>query len=138
MDSTLDAIVNNLVFVITAFVIKSKVVHYFSFNMNCSVCNLFWNLEQHWLYYSFATGCECETGWSGEDCSLDVNECDRSSPPCEDADSVCINVPGSFRCQCKQGFYRNSGTCVGKISYFNIHISALHLVQCKLCNTLLQ
>ena len=65
-----------------------------------------------------------------------MNECDRSSPPCEDADSVCINVPGSFRCQCQQGFYRNSGVCVGKNVYFNITILAFYLLHCNIDNPL--
>jgi len=67
--------------------------------------------------YIVVTGCECESGWSGAVCSLDVNECDRSSSPCDGAATVCINVPGSFRCQCTPGFYNNSGICIGKTLY---------------------
>ena len=33
---------------------------------------------------------------------LDVNECQDSSPCHKDAE--CINNPGSFTCECKEGF----------------------------------
>ncbi|CAL1533934.1 unnamed protein product [Lymnaea stagnalis] len=54
--------------------------------------------------------CVCKTGWMGDDCSEDVNEC--RFPKCA-VNEVCQNLPGSFNCSCKNGFTKNaSGLCV--------------------------
>lgn len=54
-------------------------------------------------------GCVCGPGWRGETCDDDINECDSS--PCTGEHEVCLNTPGSFRCDCLQGFKNSSGTC---------------------------
>ncbi|KAM3727370.1 Uncharacterized protein ACO02O_04038 [Dirofilaria immitis] len=41
--------------------------------------------------------CDCEPGWSGEHCNIDINECMRF--PCEH-DGNCTNTPGSYQCSC--------------------------------------
>lgn len=41
--------------------------------------------------------CDCELGWSGEHCDIDINECMRF--PCEH-DGNCTNTPGSYQCSC--------------------------------------
>ncbi|KAH9505468.1 hypothetical protein Btru_057396 [Bulinus truncatus] len=51
--------------------------------------------------------CYCKPGWTGHDCSLDVDECTRSNFPCPDY-SQCINLPGTFECSCKEGLTLNS------------------------------
>uniref|UniRef100_A0A183B535 EGF-like domain-containing protein n=1 Tax=Echinostoma caproni TaxID=27848 RepID=A0A183B535_9TREM len=48
--------------------------------------------------------CACESGWIGEDCTEDLDECivDEHSPCAHDG--ICLNTPGSFVCQCPVGF----------------------------------
>ncbi|XP_059143742.1 tolloid-like protein 1 [Physella acuta] len=55
--------------------------------------------------------CVCKAGWSSADCSVDINECDDPNL-CSDLYSVCVNTPGSYRCDCKPGLIKNStGQC---------------------------
>nr|CAD7257868.1 unnamed protein product [Timema shepardi] len=43
--------------------------------------------------------CACPSGFTGQYCQTDIDECE--SKPC---DQHCVNLPGSFECQCKTGF----------------------------------
>ncbi|XP_059169385.1 uncharacterized protein LOC131951116 [Physella acuta] len=52
--------------------------------------------------------CECKPGWTGVDCSTDINECLGSPSPCPDANSQCINAQGSFYCKCNNGFIQKN------------------------------
>ncbi|KAI6660245.1 Epidermal growth factor-like protein 7 [Oopsacas minuta] len=45
--------------------------------------------------------CSCPLGWTGHDCSTDVNEC--NSNPCQ---QKCENTDGSYSCSCHLGFYK--------------------------------
>ncbi|XP_052809767.1 uncharacterized protein LOC128238182 isoform X2 [Mya arenaria] len=54
-------------------------------------------------------GCVCENGWQGDRCDIDVNECDNHISPCYDAYQACVNIPGSFLCECVMGF-KESGS----------------------------
>ncbi|XP_046851041.1 protein kinase C-binding protein NELL2-like [Xenia sp. Carnegie-2017] len=42
----------------------------------------------------------------------DVNECAIGTHNCSKNSANCINRIGSFKCECKTGFYKKSGTCV--------------------------
>jgi Notch-like protein len=44
--------------------------------------------------------CSCTPGWTGADCTNDVDECQAS--PCKRGS--CHNIPGSFYCACPVGF----------------------------------
>lgn len=46
---------------------------------------------------------------------IDVDEC--AERPC-DTSELCVNTPGSFKCQCKNGFKLDSVTnaCTGNMS----------------------
>ena len=75
------------------------------------------------------------TGHEGDLCQTNINECDVSAP-CQNS-AVCMDTPGSYKCQCRTGFagkncedvrtkfvkfpYRNFHNC--KIMY--VHISNL-------------
>nr|CAH8828012.1 unnamed protein product [Trichobilharzia regenti] len=78
--------------------------------------------------------CKCKQGWTGDDCTVDVDECQFDSiNPCEH-DGVCINSPGSYQCRCPSGYYgskcenevlecsinpcKNGGTCIDLIDGF--------------------
>ena len=41
-------------------------------------------------------------------CFSDINEC--ATNPCSDN---CINTPGSFACECEEGFRANGAICEG-------------------------
>ncbi|WAQ98693.1 FAT4-like protein, partial [Mya arenaria] len=46
--------------------------------------------------------CNCPQGWSGQNCSQDINEC-SSSNFCENR-GLCYNLIGTFRCICSAGW----------------------------------
>ncbi|CAH8444816.1 unnamed protein product [Schistosoma turkestanicum] len=57
--------------------------------------------------------CRCLQGWTGYDCSVDVDECHLGSTnPCEH-DGVCINSPGDYQCLCPPGY--NGSRCEDEI-----------------------
>ena len=46
--------------------------------------------------------CVLDPGWTGIDCSEDIDEC-KIIQPCREA-RTCINLPGSYKCQCLESF----------------------------------
>lgn len=64
-------------------------------------------------YCSSETGqCVCKAGWTGYNCSVDINECVNDTR-CPDF-SQCINTLGSYSCICQEGLQRNAnGVCEG-------------------------
>lgn len=59
-------------------------------------------------------GCQCLTGWIGSHCSADVDECMQD--PCASSNENCLNTPGSYICQCKPGYRRDSNkNCTSKL-----------------------
>lgn len=46
--------------------------------------------------------------------SLDVDECSFEEQCRRELGNVCVNTPGSFVCQCQQGFRAEAPACVGK------------------------
>ena len=62
--------------------------------------------------------CFCNEGWSGNTCSVDVNECHTGSHKCNSTTETCSNTQGSYICNCKDGFRRHVKTgCQG---WYNI------------------
>nr|XP_022320309.1 uncharacterized protein LOC111122711 isoform X2 [Crassostrea virginica] len=48
--------------------------------------------------------CLCLTGWTGDNCSQDVDECQELLIQCNTSMfQVCVNSPGSARCECLYG-----------------------------------
>ena len=50
--------------------------------------------------------CSCTPGWTGTCCEIDKNECVNN--PCQ---HTCINVPGSFTCQCHSCYTKLGVNC---------------------------
>lgn len=48
--------------------------------------------------------CDCaSTGYTGPECSEDVDECLTQKSICW-ASRICVNVPGSYKCVCPDGY----------------------------------
>ena len=45
--------------------------------------------------------CLCLPGWTGNRCSIDVDECETGAHNC--GSNLCHNTQGSFECECEQG-----------------------------------
>ncbi|KAL5020522.1 hypothetical protein ScPMuIL_003414 [Solemya velum] len=52
--------------------------------------------------------CVCMTGWSGDLCNDDVNECTATPTICDDNNAVCSNNDGGYDCTCTQGWAKDS------------------------------
>ncbi|KAH9523895.1 hypothetical protein Btru_047342, partial [Bulinus truncatus] len=85
--------------------------HPFTYNTNCTQpCSCDTN---HTQYCNSTNGqCVCKSGWTGADCSVDIDECLENPLSCPDY-SVCQNTVGSFECKCKEGLTMSlNKTCV--------------------------
>lgn len=58
--------------------------------------------------------CMCDPGWEGDTCSTDINECSIIPDICPEP-YVCMNVLGSFFCECGPGYKFNGSHCEGTI-----------------------
>ena len=59
----------------------------------------------------------------------DIDECDGSSP-CSN-DSFCVNVDGSYRCECNLGYIHNGTLCEGRyLAIILFYIVAPQLIKC--------
>jgi hypothetical protein len=64
--------------------------------------------------------CSCPSGWSGETCTTDVNEC--SEYVCGGG-STCSNSPGSYSCACLTNYSSPSGAnCVSSVAAMELVI----------------
>lgn len=49
---------------------------------------------------------------------VDVDECEIGAHNC-DMHASCVNVPGSFKCSCREGWVGNGIKCIGKYTENN-------------------
>ncbi|XP_068733344.1 uncharacterized protein [Montipora capricornis] len=54
--------------------------------------------------------CECPSGFTGENCENDVDECGTGSHDCNE-NATCANTAGNFNCTCKTGFTGDGRSC---------------------------
>ena len=47
--------------------------------------------------------CKCTEGYKGRNCDIDIDECKSNIKPCENS-GTCENLPGTFKCTCKDGY----------------------------------
>ncbi|XP_048576998.1 loricrin isoform X2 [Nematostella vectensis] len=70
------------------------------------------------IYHEPFFHCACPAGFTGQTCSADVAECGGRSHGCH-ANASCINIPGSYRCACKDGFTGDGKTCFIIVNQFD-------------------
>ncbi|XP_068711961.1 fibropellin-3-like isoform X2 [Montipora foliosa] len=54
--------------------------------------------------------CACATGYTGNNCETDLDECKIATHTCH-VDATCNNTVGSYNCTCNQGFTGDGITC---------------------------
>ena len=55
------------------------------------------------------------SGWQGDKCDADIDECNAVNNPCDTANNQkCVNTAGSYICLCVTGYQNVSGTCTSK------------------------
>ncbi|KAL4219251.1 DNA repair protein Rad9 [Mactra antiquata] len=47
--------------------------------------------------------CNCKTGWTGQDCHVDVDECNLGTDLCQNG-ATCVNINGGYECSCVLGY----------------------------------
>ncbi|KAH9505771.1 hypothetical protein Btru_055742 [Bulinus truncatus] len=57
--------------------------------------------------------CKCNSGWTGAACNDDINECNIVGSICSTSKlETCYNIPGSYVCDCRDGYWRENDTSV--------------------------
>ncbi|KAL9974208.1 hypothetical protein ACROYT_G011221 [Oculina patagonica] len=55
--------------------------------------------------------CICRAGFTGTDCSQDIDECSNGSHEC-DTNAHCFNTVGGHNCTCKEGYTGDGRSCL--------------------------
>ena len=55
--------------------------------------------------------CLCKTGFDGEFCTEDNNECSTDETVCNQ-NAACTNTFGSYTCSCKEGYFGDGISCL--------------------------
>ncbi|XP_030629828.1 protein kinase C-binding protein NELL2a isoform X2 [Chanos chanos] len=50
--------------------------------------------------------CICPQGFTGKTCETDINECSEGFVEC-DSRATCVNLPGWYHCECRDGYHDN-------------------------------
>lgn len=60
------------------------------------------------------SGCVCLSGWTGENCDEDIDECTTDPFICG-SNRICKNLEGSHSCSCEVGFLLVGDKCEGEL-----------------------
>ncbi|ESN93278.1 hypothetical protein HELRODRAFT_88819, partial [Helobdella robusta] len=72
---------------------------------------------------------QCKDGYHIEEgACVDTDECLKSSEVCPGTSRKCINLPGSYRCECVVGFKDHGGVCVPKSQSRNVLVVVVVVV----------
>ncbi|KAH9488407.1 hypothetical protein Btru_062841 [Bulinus truncatus] len=75
--------------------------------------------------------CTCKSGYEGDDCATDKDECSVSNTYNCSSHSQCENIPGNYVCKCIAGFYKVNDTCTAcSTGWYGVNC----INQCK-CDT---
>ncbi|BFZ22776.1 hypothetical protein BsWGS_25813 [Bradybaena similaris] len=55
-------------------------------------------------------GCVCKSGFTGQYCNDDINECENGQLTCQRSEQ-CVNLPGTAVCVCQDGYHNINGRC---------------------------
>ena len=71
--------------------------------------------------------CLCKPGWEGIECNTDVKECSENPSVCAAQNTECHEMPGSFICNCKAGYFEDaSGSCTGRYCPMHYYYAYCH------------
>ncbi|XP_059144228.1 neurogenic locus notch homolog protein 1-like [Physella acuta] len=90
----------------------------FRFGENCSYsCNCTQNNTKSCNVINGT--CTCKPGWTSNDCSIDINECQLDPLICPEY-STCVNLNGSYECVCYDGLTSSDHqTCSAVVPHFH-------------------
>ena len=74
-------------------------------------------------------GCVCMSGWTGEKCDQDIDECYVNPFICG-SDRICQNLEGTFSCTCGDGFLPVGDKCEGIRNFYSFTFVNLQIVIC--------
>lgn len=82
-----------------------------NYGVNCSqVCECGAGVDR----CDSVSGCVCLSGWTGNSCDVDIDECQENPNICG-TKMVCVNKEGSYRCDCGKGLQRVENSCEGNL-----------------------
>ncbi|XP_068741510.1 uncharacterized protein [Montipora capricornis] len=90
--------------------VASKVFHHFSILSPCSSWSCNGNGKCMPLYAENSYVCVCKTGFTGENCQNDIDECSAGNK-C-DLTALCTNTEGSYYCTCHEGYTGDGRKCI--------------------------
>ncbi|KAL4240890.1 hypothetical protein ACF0H5_001672 [Mactra antiquata] len=63
-------------------------------------------------YVPTTNRCVCKTGWRGDICDTDINECNDADICNAYSNTACLNKDGGYDCLCRVGYRNKSNECV--------------------------
>ncbi|XP_068705901.1 uncharacterized protein [Montipora foliosa] len=94
--------------------VASKVFHHFSILSPCSSWPCNGNGKCVALYAENSYLCICKTGFIGQNCENDIDECSAGNN-C-DLNAVCANTEGSYHCSCNKGYTGDGRHCTAMMN----------------------
>ncbi|CAH3158006.1 unnamed protein product [Porites lobata] len=90
--------------------ITSKEFHHFHIPNICDTHPCLNNGKCYFKYTDKRYGCVCASGYTGENCEKDIDECDDGVHDCLPSLASCVNTLGSFNCSCNHGYIGDGKT----------------------------